>query len=323
MIKHKVKYKKVIAFLIYNFVIGAILAPFIVFYGPFQDIKVLAVGSIATSRHPQVVQAFLSQEEIDKIMNSDSDQSVSNGEQIDFGNRINDTANGIVIEDIQGQGFKGKVVLVKDPKQIKLAVTKDIGVVGERVSELVQDTGAVLGVNAGGFYDPSGKGNGAYPDGVTIHNGQIVHNNIGNQQTHMIGLDNQGKLIVDDMTANEALAKGMMEAVSFYPDLVVDGKPVVQGSGGWGISPRTGIGQTADGTIILVTIDGRLPTWSIGATLRSLMDVFINYHAVTAVNLDGGSSTTLVYQGKVINRVCDLFGERYIPTAFVVMPKGK
>jgi exopolysaccharide biosynthesis protein len=321
--KRKVKYRKVIVFLLYNFLIGALLAPFIVFWGPFQDLKVLAVGSIATSRHPQVVQAFLSQEEIEKIMNFDSGQGVSTGEVIDAENKNYDAANGVTIEDIQGQGFKGKVMLIKDPTQVKLAVTKEIGVVGERVSQLVQDAGAIGGINAGGFYDPSGKGNGAFPDGVTIHNGQIVHNNIGNAQTHFIGLDSEGKLIVDDMTADQALAKGIKEGVSFYPDLIVDGKPVVQGSGGWGISPRSGIGQTADGTIILVAIDGRQPTWSIGATLRSLMDVFVSYHAVTAVNLDGGSSTTMVYQGKVINRVCDIFGERYIPTAFVVMPKTK
>ncbi|NLI93673.1 MAG: phosphodiester glycosidase family protein [Peptococcaceae bacterium] len=320
--KRKVKYKKVLAFVAYNFFIGAILAPFIVFWGPFDNLKSLAVGSIATSRHPQVARAFLSQEKIDEIMNSES-QVIAGGEQINSGNKIIDNTNGIIIEDIQGQGFKGKVMLIKDPKQVKLAVTKEIGVVGERVSDLVRDTGAVAGINAGGFYDPSGKGNGAFPDGLTVHNGEIIHNNIGNEKTHFIGLDKQGKLIVDDLTPDQVLAKGIMEGVSFFPDLVVDGKPVVKGSGGWGINPRSAIGQTADGTIILVTIDGRLPTWSIGATLRSLMDVFINYHAVTAVNLDGGSSTTLVYQGKVINRVCDLFGERYIPTAFVVMPKGK
>ncbi len=319
--KHKVKIKKVVAFLVYNFLLAAILAPLIVFWGPFQDIKALAVGSIATSRHPQVVQAFLSQAEIDQIMNYYNDQGVSSGGQIDSGNAVSDAADGITIEDIQGLGFRGKVMLIKDPKQVKLAVTKQIGVVGERVSELVKDSGAIAGINAGGFYDPNGKGNGAFPDGITVHNGQIIHNNIGNAETHIIGLDSQGKLIVEDLTADQILKKGIMEAVSFYPDLVKDGKPVVEGNGGWGISPRSGIGQTADGTIILVTIDGRQPTWSIGATLSQLMDVFVAYHAVTAVNLDGGSSTTLVFQGKVINKVCDIFGERYIPTAFVVMPK--
>ena len=90
-----------------------------------------------------------------------------------------------------------------------------------------------------------------------------------------------------------------------------------------GIAPRTGIGQTADGTIIFVVIDGRQPTWSIGATISDLMNVFLDYNAINAINLDGGSSSELVYNGKVMNRLWNIFGERYIPTAFVVMPKDQ
>ncbi len=111
-----------------------------------------------------------------------------------------------------------------------------------------------------------------------------------------------------------------MEAVTFEPVLIRDGKPLIYGDGGKGIAPRTGIGQTADGSIIFVVIDGRQPTWSMGATISDLMNVFLEYHAVNAINLDGGSSTELVYDGKVMNRLWNIFGERYIPTAFVVMP---
>ena len=65
-------------------------------------------------------------------------------------------------------------------------------------------------------------------------------------------------------------------------------------------------------------IDGRQPTWSIGATLQDLTKVFEDYDAVNAVNLDGGSSSEMVYQGKVINKLWNIFGERDVPTAFVV-----
>lgn len=50
------------------------------------------------------------------------------------------------------------------------------------------------------------------------------------------------------------------------------------------------------------------------------MNVFNDYHAINAVNLDGGSSSEIVYNGKVVNKLWDIFGERYIPTAFVVTP---
>jgi len=303
----------------YNLILAIILAPFVLFWGPFQALKVTAVGSVYTSRHPQVVKAFLSQAEIDRIMNLNDSQGISTNQTIGR-TKVVDTGSGISIEDIQGPSFKGKVMLIKDPKRIKVAVTKEIGVAGERVSDLVKDMGAVAGINAGGFYDPNGKGNGAFPDGLTVHDGKLVHNNVGDKAVNIVGFNDQGKLIIGNMTATQIAEKHIGEAVTFGPNLIVNGQPVISGDGGWGIAPRTGIGQMADGTVIFVVIDGRQPTWSIGATLRDLMNVFDDYHAVNAVNLDGGSSSELVYNGKVANKLWDIFGERYIPTGFVVTP---
>ncbi|TGE32478.1 phosphodiester glycosidase family protein [Desulfosporosinus sp. Sb-LF] len=317
--KSSIKIKMIIKFLGFNLILAAILAPIIIFWGPFQSLKVMAVGSVYTSRHPQVVQAFLSQSEIDRIMNINTSQGVSGSQAIQR-KKVDDTSAGITIEDIQGPSFKGKVMLIKDPKRVKLSVTKEIGVTGERVSDLVKDMGAFAGINAGGFYDPNGKGNGAFPDGLTVQGGKLVHNNVGDQTVNIVGFNDQGKLIIGDMKASQLEEKHIREAVTFGPNLIVEGRSVISGDGGWGIAPRTGIGQMADGTVIFVVIDGRQPTWSIGATLRDLMNVFNDYNAVNAVNLDGGSSSELVYNGKVVNRLWDIFGERYIPTAFVVTP---
>jgi len=318
--KSTIRIKMVLAFIGYNLIFASILAPFVLFWGPFESLKAVAVGTVATSRHPQVVQFFLSQAEIDRIMNLNAEQGVNVGQIISSNKVISDTGTGITIEDIKGTSFKGKVMLIKDPKRVKLAVTKEIGVTGERVSDLVKDTGAIAGINAGGFYDPNGKGNGAFPDGLTMHDGQLVHNNVGDKAVNIVGFDDKGKLILGEMTAQQLKAKNMSEVVAFGPNLIVEGKSVIKGDGGWGIAPRTGIGQMADGTVIFVVIDGRQPTWSIGANLRDLMNVFEDYHAVNAVNLDGGSSSELVYNGKVMNRLWNIFGERYIPTAFVVTP---
>ncbi|WP_348982447.1 phosphodiester glycosidase family protein [Desulfosporosinus sp. HMP52] len=224
------------------------------------------------------------------------------------------------MEDISGEKFKGKVMLIKDPTRIKLAVTKDIGVMGERVSELVKARGAIAGINAGGFYDPNGKGNGAFPDGLTVQNGKLVDNNVGENEANIVGFDDQGKLVLAKMRANQLEARHIREAVTFAPNLILGGKSVILEDGDWGIAPRTGIGQRADGTVIFVVIDGRQPTWSIGATLSDLTKVFEDYHAVNAVNLDGGSSSEMVFQGKVQNKLPNVFGERYVSTAFVVTP---
>lgn len=319
--KSKVRIRRIFVFIFFNIIFAAILVPFVLFWGPFESLKIVAVGAVATSRHPQVVEAFLSQEEISRIMNSNNSQGFGGGQALGRTEVVTDKTAGITIEDIQGRSFKGKVMLIEDPKRVKLAVTKEIGVTGERVSDLVKDMGAIAGINAGGFYDPNGKGNGAFPDGITMHDGKIVHNNVGNKAVNIVGFDDEGKLVLGKMTADELMEKNMQEVVTFEPNLIVDGKPSIVGDGGWGIAPRTGIGQRADGTVIFVVIDGRQPTWSIGATLRDLMNVFEDYDAVNAINLDGGSSSELVYDGKVMNKLWNIFGERYIPTAFVVTPK--
>ncbi|WP_312038899.1 M56 family metallopeptidase [Desulfosporosinus shakirovi] len=247
-------------------------------------------------------------------------QGVSGEQAIGLPEGIVDTSAGITVEDIAGPNFKGKVMLIKDPTRVKLAVTKDMGVMGERVSELVKDRGGLAGINAGGFYDPNGIGNGAFPDGLTMQDGNLVHNNMEEKEVNIVGFDNLGKLVLGKMTANQLEARQIREAVTFAPNLIVEGKSVITGDGGWGIAPRTGIGQRADGTVIFVVIDGRQPTWSIGATLSDLRQVFEDYEAVNAVNLDGGSSSEMVYQGKVLNKLPNVFGERYVPTAFVVTP---
>jgi len=195
MKKKKIQWKMIFAFLGYNLIFAAVLAPFIVFWGPFQSLKAMAVGSVYTSRHPQVVKAFLSQTEIDKIMDQTNSQVVSNESSITHFNSVNESS-GITIEDIQGPNFKGKVMLIKDPKRVKLAITKQIGITGERVSDLVKDSGAIAGINAGGFYDPNGKGNGAFPDGLTVHNGILVHNNVANQTVNIVGFNDQGRLVI-------------------------------------------------------------------------------------------------------------------------------
>ncbi|CAA7603372.1 Phosphodiester glycosidase [Acididesulfobacillus acetoxydans] len=319
----KISWKKLMGFVGFNIVFAALLAPFIVFYGPFQALKVMAVGSIALSRHPQVVRAFLSPAEISKITHEYDALGVNTQAKIVSKQMTAGSGSGIQIQNIQGQSFRGKVILIKDPKRVKVAVTNRLGTAGEVLTHLVQQSGAVAGINAGGFNGPGWGGNGGFPEGLTVHAGKLVYNDIGNKKAQdLIGINDQGKLVIAPMSADELAAHHIQEAVTFYgPVLVANGKPVVAGDGGIGIGPRTGIGQTADGTIIFVVIDGRQPTWSWGATGRQLMNVFLQYHAVNAVNLDGGSSSEMVYQGKIINRLWDIFGERYIPTAFVVMPK--
>ena len=105
--------------------------------------------------------------------------------------------------------------------------------------------------------------------------------------------------------------------------LIADGEAQIEGSGGYGIQPRTAIGQREDGVIVFLVVDGRIPGWSLGCTMGDLIEILQKYGVVNAACCDGGSSSVLAYNGEVINKNSSLnpdYGRR-LPNAFLVAPK--
>ena len=127
------------------------------------------------------------------------------------------------------------------------------------------------------------------------------------------------------MTKEQAIAKGIRDGIEFGPFLIVNGKrSFFHGDGGWGIAPRSAIGQRADGIVLFVVINGRnykvgLP----GIDLIDLTDIMENYGAINAANLDGGTSSALLEGQNLINNPISSTGAsgvlRRIPTAWVVI----
>jgi exopolysaccharide biosynthesis protein len=113
----------------------------------------------------------------------------------------------------------------------------------------------------------------------------------------------------------------VFDMVGGIPMLVRDGKVVVQpcSSSFCRRNPRTAIGWTASGDVLLVVIDGRRHRWSVGASLLEMARVMRDHGAVQALNLDGGGSSTMVVRGDVINRPSDGH-ERRISNAVVILP---
>ena len=128
-----------------------------------------------------------------------------------------------------------------------------------------------------------------------------------------------GNLIAGNYNKTQLKEMGAVEGITFGPPLIVDGKKMItEGDGGWGVGPRTAIGQKKDGTVLFLVVDGRQPGYSLGATLRDVQDILYEQGCYIAANLDGGSSSTLFYNGSVVNKPADLLGERMIPTTFIV-----
>ena len=149
--------------------------------------------------------------------------------------------------------------------------------------------------------------------------GEIKYNDLGkNGEADLLAITKEGVMLVGKYSVEKLQELGVQEALSFGPSLVINGKMTpMSGDGGWGIAPRTVIGQRKDGAIILLVIDGR-GTSSLGATLKEAQEVIYKLGAVNAMNLDGGKSTTMYYDGDIINTPSNSMGERSIPTAIIV-----
>ncbi len=233
---------------------------------------------------------------------------------------------GMELIDIAEGTAKGKLLLVHNPKQVILGTSDEfVRQPGLLLTDMVAKYHGVAGINAGGFNDENGSGDGSTPQGLVITNGEIVWGD-RNTPYHMVGLDADGILQVGSMTGTQAIEKGIQWAVSFVThdglasSLVINGEIQTQNLGG-GVNPRTAIGQREDGTILLLVLDGRSIS-TIGATMEDVANIMLEYGAVNAGNLDGGSSSVMVYNGEIINHCASVTGPRRIPTGFIVLEEG-
>lgn len=322
--RKKISLKRVFAFILFEIVFTAIVGPFYLYYGPFENVKKGFVGSAMTSYKSQFLATwFLSEEKINKILaeNNNNDDEISQdveSKEIKIPKTHDETIERYDIDG--GDKFKGYLLIVKDPTRVKVGHSSKLGKEGQTLSQISEDNDAVAGINAGGFANGIDTGTGGQPEGIILKDGKVVFKAIDeNHKTDMIAINNDGRLIIGKYSLNELNELGAKEAVTFGPTLVVNGKPTIKsGNGGWGVAPRTAIGQRSDGAIMLLVIDGRQLFGSVGASLKEVQDLMIEYGAVNVANLDGGKSTTMYYEGEVINTPSDALGERSIPTAFIV-----
>ena len=322
-VKEKKKWsvkKKVLVILSSLFVFGVGCFIFL-FYGQWNGFRNFWITSaMTTMNHRYLATWFYSDETIQKVLSQnlvvESDE-MSDPNQIRFRRYTttiyrneyekelltreagNDLYKVINIKEDTYQGF---LVAIYDPSKISIATSRYLGKRGEDILTVSKRENAVIAMNAGGFYDPDWNSNGAIPHGTVISNGKVVSDF---QDAAMgggfIGFNMNNVLVLGRMNKQEAVNKGLRDAVEFGPYLIVNGKrSFIKGNGGWGVAPRTAIGQRKDGIVLFLVINGRLAT-SIGADMVDLTDIMERYGAFNAANLDGGSSSELVINNKIIN----------------------
>ena len=337
--------------------VGALCAGYAAFKGPSQTVgDLLTVSMQETSALKFVPRIYYSNEEVDAILernsvsagDSETDTSLiviekptptPSPEEIAAAQAAREAAqveatpsptpppenllsseDGIDVFSVVGGTYQGYMMVVHDPSRVTVGTCRDKfdGSKGLQLKDIAKRYDAVAAINGGGFEDSGGVGNGGTPVGLVVSEGKLKHTGKDRNYNITVGFDqNNIMVLAKNMSADDAQAKGIRDAITFGPALIVNGEPASVRGESSGLNPRTAIGQRKDGAVLMLVIDGRQAS-SLGATFSDLITIMLEYGAVNAINMDGGSSSLMYYKGEYLNSGVVLTGSRKMPTAFIV-----
>lgn len=265
--------KNWVKFIIMVFLFTVVTSPFVVLFGPFNNVKRAVIGAILQSRHPHYITWLFNEDELQSILGTVG--VVKSQDLFKFNAREDKTLN---LEKIQSARYVGYILEIPDPRRIQVGTAANIQEKGDTTSNIAKMNNAVAAINGGGFHDPNGTGTGRLPYGFILHDGEyVIGKDVGpDEDVDFVGFSKSGNLIAGNYDKTQLSDMKAMEGITFGPPLIVDGKKMItEGDGGWGVGPRTAIGQKKDGTVLFLVIDGRQPGYSIGATLRDVQDILL------------------------------------------------
>ena len=316
--------------------IALVLTITLICHGPSESAKELfATTILETGQLKFLANVFLSKEELQEIVDKNSLQDMD--AEVDE-NLINTDGNKekelIEIHNVSGDGFEGTMMVVNDPAKISLATTYPWSEYGKELGVIVDEAGAIAGVNGGIYYSSGNKG--GRPYGVTVSNGEIQDITLGWSGLYLIGFDENNLLRIISLEGmNKSAVEKMVkeekirDAISFQEEssdannhfvkLIINGEKRELSGKGSGQNPRTAIGQRKDGSVLILVTDGRGKNGHLGAS--DLIEIMAEYGAVNAANIDGGSSSSLYYNKKYLRTSVTFYytnSSWRLPTAFVV-----
>ena len=319
-------------------IITLFLTIFLICHGPSASARNLFVTTILeTGQLKFLASVFLSDSEISEIVSQNSLSTMQ--EEVDTGLITvdeNTEKELIEIHKVSGNNFEGTMMIVNDQSKISLATTYPWSEYGKELDKLVTENNAIAGINGGLYYSDANKG--GRPLGVTVSNGEIQDMSLGATGLHLIGFDEDNILRIIDisnMNRNEIetliTTEKIRDAVSFQEEasdsnnhfvkLIINGEKRELNGMGSGANPRTAIGQREDGSVLLLVTDGRGKNGHLGATAADLIEIMSEYGAINAANIDGGSSSTMYYNGEYLMDSVTFYYSNSswrLPTAFIV-----
>lgn len=229
-----------------------------------------------------------------------------------------DAEYGILLVRVSGDGYRGVLAICHYPELLRLEMAENYGVEGEPAGKLASDHGGILAMNANGFQDPNGKGNGGQLAGWCMAQGEEHGYHFGGDVYQRIELSENG-LDCRIVPASDPVGEGTYNAVEFTPVLIRDGEKI-EDSFWTGEQPRACFG-TGDQGLYMLIIEGRYPDEGIrGTSVNTCSDILLSYGCRNALNMDGGSSAILWYDGEYITQSSSFLrytGGRPLPNAWV------
>ena len=286
--------------------------------------ELLVTTLLETGQMKDIASWFLSAEEIQQIVDgnkmsafeNDIDSSLISIDKTPQANENGAEQKDIEVVEISGRTFFGTLLIIKDPSRVELASTYPWKEEGVPLDKLVNDAGAVAGIN-GGLYN-STNNSGGKPYGVVVCKGEIQFNEpqqypglvlIGFTEDNILEIIPIGDYSKKDIE-NLVRDKKIRDAVTFqeeasdknnhFVQLVINGEARDMNGMGSGLNPRTAIGQRSDGSVLMLVTDGRGKAGHLGASASDLINIMVEYGAVNAANLDGGSSSCMYYNGEYL-----------------------
>lgn len=270
--------------------------------GLFMDAETL--DSIRTREDSNLTDEFSNTSEI--VINKDAAISAGTDEWAN-------SPDGIRFESHSGDTYNAHIMIVRDPSKVYLGTSTEnfsTSIPGTRIDDQIETDGAIAGVNAGAFFDngTSDPSVGSVPEGLVYSKGvcKWTTGSPPNGIKGFAGFNKDNILVVaqDNLSKAQAEELNIRDGCCFGPVLIMNGEinqEAYNSNSGW--NPRTAIGQRKDGAVVFVCIDGR-QAGSAGGTYKDVIDIMIEYGVVNACNMDGGSSSIMVYRDTY-----GLFGE--------------
>ena len=211
-----------------------------------------------------------------------------------------DAEYGILLVRVADDGYRGVLAICRYPELLQLEMAENYGAEGELAGNIASDHGGILAMNANGFLDPNGEGNGGQLAGWCMSNGEGYGVHFSGDVYQRIELSENG-LDCRIVPASDPVGENTYSAAEFTPALIKDGEKLEDQY--WtGEQPRACFGAGNQGIYMLV-IEGRYPEDGIrGTSVNTCSDILLSYGCWNALNMDGGSSAILWYDGEYITQ---------------------